>query len=84
MYKNIIKNYAEKLDITEVKEYAKKEGVSITDYEAETLLNTVKDNIDDILEGNAEYYMESLKYKVSTPVYEKMLELFNKYKKFID
>ena len=32
-------------------------------------------------EGNI---MESIKDKLSTPAYEKLEELFNKYKKFID
>ena len=84
MYKTIIKKYVENITNSDVIDYASKENVNITIDEAKLFVDTVKENVDDILNGNGMNYIESLKDKVSTEAYEKMIELFNKYKKFID
>ena len=84
MNKNLIKSYALKLEPTKVIEYAYKEGVKVTIDEATLFVNTVKDKIDDILDGKGPEIIESIKDKITTPAYNKIIELFNKYKKYID
>ncbi len=83
MNKNIIKNYAEKLEVKDVIKFGLKEGISVSEEEANLFLETVKDNIDYILDGNGLELIESKKEEFSLETYEKILELFNKYKKFI-
>lgn len=83
MNKNIIKNYVEKLEVKDVIKFGIKEGISVSDEEANIFLETVKDNIDYILDGNGLELIESKKEEFSLETYEKILELFNKYKKFI-
>ena len=83
MTRNIIKSYAEKLEVKDVIKFGLKEGISVSEEEASTFLETVKDNIDYILDGNGLELIESKKEEFSLETYEKILELFNKYKKFI-
>ncbi len=83
MTRNIIKSYAEKLEVKDVIKFGLKEGISVSEEEAGIFLETVKDNIDYILDGNGLELIESKKEEFSLETYEKILELFNKYKKFI-
>ena len=84
MNKNLIKSYALKLEPKNVIDYAFKEGVKVTLDEATLFVDTVKEKIDDILDGKGPEIIESIKNNITTPAYEKLVELFNKYKKFID
>lgn len=83
MNKNIIKNYALNLKEDDVKKYAYKEGVNISDNEANLFIDTVKNKIDDILDGKAFEVLETIKNKVSTNAYNKMHELIDKYGKYV-
>jgi hypothetical protein len=84
MNKSLIKAYAMTLTPDKVKEFANKEGISISDEEANLFISTIRDNADYILDGHAEEVIESKKSMMSENAYYKLLELFNKYKKFID
>lgn len=84
MNKNIIKTYALKLDTDKVKNFARNEGIELTNEEALLFVNTIKSNIDDILDGNGLEIIESKKNYMSERAYDKLLELFYEYKKFID
>lgn len=84
MNKNLIKSYVLRLDPNKVKEFALKEGVSISDYEANLFVSTAINNVDYVLDGHGLEVLESIKEKLSPEAYNKLLELFNTYKKFID
>lgn len=84
MNKNFIKAYALRLTKEDVINFGIKEGINVTDSEAALFIDTIKDNIDYILEGNGLEVLESKKEYLSNETYNKLLELFNKYKKFID
>lgn len=84
MNKGIIKAYAMSLTPNKVKEFALKEGISISDEEANLFIETIRDNADYILDGHGLEVIESKKNMMSEDAYYKLLELFNKYKKFID
>lgn len=81
--KNLVKQYALKLTSEDVIKYGLKEGVQITNDEAEIFVNTVKENIDYILNGHAKEVLESKKSSFSESVYLKLNELLDKYSKFI-
>lgn len=83
MGKNIIKAYAMKLEVNDVINFGQKEGVNVTENEANVFLITVKENIDYILDGHALELLESKRDEFTNEVYEKLVELFDKYKKFI-
>lgn len=84
MNKNLIKMYAMKLDVEKVKNFARNEGIEISDEEANLFVTTIKENCDDILDGYGLEIIESKKNMMSPSTYDKLLELFNEYKKFID
>ena len=83
MNKNLIKAYALSLSTNKVKEFALKEGISISDEEADLFINTIRDNADYILDGHGIEVIESKKDMMSDVSYNKLLELYDKYKKFI-
>lgn len=83
MNKNLIKAYALSLSTNKVKEFALKEGISISDEEADLFINTIRDNADYILDGHGLEVIESKKDMMSDVSYNKLLELYDKYKKFI-
>ena len=76
--------YAMKLDVEKVKNFARNEGIEISDEEANLFVTTIKENCDDILDGYGLEIIESKKNMMSSSTYDKLLELFNEYKKFID
>jgi len=84
MNKSLIKAYAMNLTSDKVKDFALKEGIQISDEEANLFLSTIRDNADYILDGYGLEVIESKKNMLSEDAYNKLLELFNKYKKFID
>ena len=84
MNKGLIKAYAFSLTTDKVKKFAEKEGIIVTDEEANLFIETIKENADYILDGHALEVIESKKEKMSESSYEKLLELYDKYKKFID
>ena len=84
MNNSLIKMYAMKLDVEKVKNFARNEGIEISDEEANLFVTTIKENCDDILDGYGLEIIESKKNMMSPSTYDKLLELFNEYKKFID
>lgn len=84
MNKSLIKAYAMSLTEDKVKEFALKEGINISDEEAELFISTIRENADYILDGHAVEVIESKKEMISSDTYQKLLELYDKYKKFID
>lgn len=84
MNKNLIKTYALKLDTEKIINFARSEGIELTISEAEMFESTIKDNIDEILNGNGLEIIESKKNSMNERTYDKLLELFYEYKKFID
>ncbi len=84
MYKELIKKYAKNITTEQVKEYALKEGVNVKDEEANLFINILNTRLDEMLNGNALNVLNEYKDKISESSYNKLLELYDKYKKFID
>lgn len=81
--KNLVKQYALNLSTNDVFKFAEKEGVAITNEEAILIVNTIKENIDYILSGNALELLEQKKNLLSSEVYTHLCKLISKYSKFI-
>ena len=76
---NLIKNYINKLSIDNLREFALKNNITLTDTELKYLLTLVKDNFDDIL-INEDKYLNMLKENIDINEFEKIKELFLYYK----
>lgn len=81
--KNLVKQYALNLSTNDVVKFAIKEGVNITNEEAILIVDTIKENIDYILSGNALDLLEQKKNLLSSEVYTHLCKLISKYSKFI-
>ena len=78
----IIKAYIDKLSLNDIYSYALKEKINISDSDANTVYNYIKNRWKDFL-NNPENILSEIKEKVNKEVYEKILELYNTYKKRI-
>ena len=83
MNKSFIKNYALTLTPETIKSFALKDGTLVSDEEAELFVKILHERIDEMLDGHALDVLEENKGKISSSSYNKLLELYNKYKKFI-
>ncbi len=84
MYKEIIKKYANNITAEQIKEYAQKEGTEVTIEEANLFTEIIHTRLDEMLNGNAIEVLNEYKDKISEKSYNKLLELYDKYKKFIN
>ena len=82
----LIKNYLSKLSIDNLKEFALKNNISLTESELKYLLTLAKENFDDIL-INENKYLNMIKNNINPSEFEKVKELFlyykNKYKGYL-
>ena len=77
--KSLIKNYIDKLTIDNLKEFALKNNINLTDTEFEYLLKLAKENFEDIL-VNEDKYLDIIKNNVNPNEFIKIKELFLHYK----
>ena len=83
MKKNIIKAYSKKITKEDIIKYSLKENIHLTSNELNTIYNSIKNDIDIILSNKIYDYVKSKKHLFNIDVYNKMIELINKYKDFI-
>ena len=80
MNKNIIIAYLKKLKKEDIITYAHKEKIILTNQELDLIYNNLKNNYENIL-TNPLKEINKLKDKLSINTYNKLLELYSKYKK---
>ena len=83
MNKNIIINYIEKITKQDIANYISKENIKHTKEEIDIIYNSIKNDYQEIL-NNFQNYILKLKDKLNQNLYNKIIEKYNKYKKFID
>ncbi len=83
MFKGLVESYINDLKEEDVINFADNDDVYITKEEASIFIKTVKENKEDILNGNGQKYIDDLKDKLSIEAYDELNHLWNKYKKFI-
>lgn len=82
MNKSVIKRYAANVTKNDIVSFAYKENVMVSDAEVDIIFKAIHFDIDVLLEDPIAY-LEDYKDKLGDEVYLKLLEFYNKYKKFI-
>lgn len=83
MDRNIIKMYINKLDKNTINKFALREDIELTSNELDIIYNSVKNDFDKLLDSDFYKYIYEYKSKLSEKVYNKIIELYEKYKGFI-
>lgn len=79
----LIKEYIKKITEQDINNFAQKEGITLTNYELQTIYVYIKNYVDVFLHDDSTYLFEELKEKLQPNTYNKLVELYNKYKKYI-
>lgn len=79
--KFLIKNYVENLTEEDIENFAIKEGITLLEKEKRILYIYIKNYWETLLEKDSTFIFEELKEKLQPKTYEKVIELYNKYKK---
>ena len=80
----LIKNYINKLTKEDILNYLNKENITVSNDEIDLLYNSIKNDFDYVLNNNFYEYLEQYKFKLNTNLYNKIIEKYNEYKKFIE
>lgn len=84
MNKNMIKKYADNITKEDILKFGESEGVSINNNELNVIYNIIKTKQDEILNGNFYNLINNYKNEFNPVLFNKILEKYEKYKKFID
>ena len=76
MYKKLIENYIGSLTVADVKNYAEKEGVSITDGEAKIIFDFLHKNYKALLGPNGIETLKTIKPYLSITLYEEIAKKY--------
>ena len=83
MNKQLIQQYINKLKKEDIIIFSKKQGINLTNNELDLIYYKIKDNPEKIL-NNPLKEINSIKDNISINVYNKLIELYDKYKFFLD
>ena len=83
MNKNLIINYINKITKFDIERYISKENIEHTKEEIDLIYNSIKNDYNEIL-NNFQNYIVKFKDKLNKNLYNKIIEKYNQYKKFID
>ena len=83
MNKTVILNYISKINKTDIINYAQKQGIIINDNDVDIIYYYIKNKYNDFL-NNPQDILNEIQDKISNNIYLKLLELYGKYKIFID
>ena len=79
IYKELVKKYINRLSINDLEKFAKKNNISYTKEELNTVYNFILNNYNDLLNENIRVF-ENIKNKISPTLYKKLLNLYIDYK----
>lgn len=83
MNKNLIINYINKITKFDIEKYISKENIEHTKEEIDLIYQSIKNDYNEIL-NNFQNYIVKFKDKLNTNLYNKIIEKYNQYKKFIE
>ena len=83
MNKNVILNYISKINKTDIINYAQKQGIIINNNDVDIIYYYIKNKYNDFL-NNPQDILNEIQDNISNNIYLKLLELYEKYKIFID
>ena len=78
--KLIIVNYIKKLTREDIINYSKRYNIPLTDDEVNVIYYYIKNRYNVFFDGDELELLEEIKYKVKSATYNKILELYNRYK----
>lgn len=78
----MIIKYIKNLEEDEVKEYLDNNNIKLNEEEFDFLFNIVKEKYNDIFEENI-YLFKLIRDTINEDAYNKLIKLFNQYKKFL-
>ena len=80
MNKSLIYKYLDKLQKENINDYALKQNINLTDDELSLIYTYIKEYPDKIIDNPLDILLE-IKNQITINTYNKLLELYNKYKK---
>lgn len=83
MNKNLIINYIQKITKEDIQKYISKENIQHTKDEIDLIYQSIKNDYNEIL-NNFQNYIQKIKDKLNPNLYNKIIEKYNQYKKFIE
>ena len=78
----LIKEYIKKITEEDIYNYALKEGITLLNNEVKVIYVYIKNYWQVFLNEDSTFLFEELKEKVEPKTYDKLIELYNKYKKY--
>lgn len=77
----LLKEYIKNITEEDIYNFAVKEGINLLDYETKVIYMYLKNYWNVFLNENATFLFEELKEKLKPNTYNKIIDLYNKYKK---
>lgn len=79
--KYLIGEYIKKITEEDIENFAEKEGIQILDEEKKIIFMYLKNYWETLINDDATFIFEELKEKLRPQTYQKIVELYEKYKK---
>lgn len=83
MNRSLIKKYINLIDKDMINNYALKEKINLTSKELDIIYNSIKNDFDIITTTDFYKYLNNFKNDLSSKVYDKISDLYEKYKDYI-
>lgn len=84
MKKQILEMYINKLTKQDIVNYLSKECIPASNEEVDLIYKAIKNDYNEILESDFNSYISNYKLTFNKSLYEKIVEKYNEYKKFIE
>jgi hypothetical protein len=81
---NLIKKYADNITKEDILKFGESEGININNTELNVIYNVIKNKQDEILNGDFYKIIDNYKNDFNPILFNKIIEKYEKYKKFID
>ena len=81
---DLIKNYIKKLNKEDISNYLKKEHIEFCEKEVNLIYKTIKENYENLENIDFNSYIQKYKEFLNKNLYNKIIEKYNEYKKFIE
>ena len=82
IYKELIKNYIPNLKKSDLEKYANNNHISYTENELDIVYTFIQENYPLLLSKNEDVFSK-LKGNISSSLYNNLLDLYHKYKKYL-
>lgn len=84
MKKELLKNYINNLTKHDIINYLSKECIPASNEEIDLIYSAIKNDYDEILKSNFISYISKYELNLNKHLYQKIIEKYNEYKKFIE